>query len=203
MMATTHVLAGLLVAALASIVAPDATLHVALAGALGGLLPDLDLYAGHRKTLHFPVYGSIAAGLGVLVAALSPTTLSIAGAVFLTAFALHSVSDVLGGGLELRPWEGTSNQAVFSHFHGTWWAPRRLVRYDGAPEDLAVAAVLAVPGLLVFDGQIDGLIAGALAISAGYVLVRKPLVQIAEWLVQRIPSPVLQRVPARFVEDVV
>lgn len=202
-MATTHVLAGLVVAAVASVFAPEAALHAAVAGALGGLVPDLDLYAGHRRTLHFPVYGSLAAGLGVLVAVLAPSTLTVAGAVFLAAFALHSVSDVLGGGLELRPWEGTSDRAVYSHFHGSWWTPRRLVRYDGAPEDLAVAGVLALPGLVVFDGQVDVVIAGALAISAGYVLVRKPLVRLAEWLVGRIPEPVLRRVPDRFVEDMV
>lgn len=201
MMATTHVLAGLAIAAVASIFAPEAALHAALAGAVGGLVPDLDLYAGHRRTLHFPVYGPIVAGLAILLAALSPTTLTIAGAVFLSAFALHSLSDLYGGGLELRPWEGTSDRAVFSHYHGHWWAPRRFVRYDGAPEDLAVAGVLAVPGVLVFDGQITLLIGLALAVSAGYVLVRKPIVRVAEWLVGRIPSSLRELVPERFVED--
>lgn len=201
MMATTHVLAGLAIAALASIVAPEATLHVAVAGALGGLVPDLDLYAGHRRTLHFPVYGPIIAILGLLVAVLAPSTFTIAAAVFLLAFAVHSISDLFGGGLELRPWEGTSNRAVYSHYHGKWWAPRRFVRYDGAPEDLVVAGVLAIPGLLVFDGQIDLVIGGILAISAGYVLVRKPMVRIAEWLVARIPAPVLDYVPKRFIDD--
>lgn len=203
MMATTHVLAGLLVAAIASSVAPEAALHAAIAGALGGLVPDLDLYAGHRRTLHFPVYGPIAAGVGVLVAVLVPSTLTIAGAVFLAAFAVHSLSDAFGGGLELRPWEGTSNRAVYSHYHRTWWAPRRFVRYDGAPEDLLVAGLLAIPGLLVFDSGIDLFIGGVLAVSAGYVLVRKPIVLIAEWLVERVPTPVLQHVPERFVEDLV
>lgn len=201
MMATTHVLAGLVVAAVASVLAPEATLSAVLAGALGGLVPDLDLYAGHRRTLHFPVYGSVAAAFGLSVAVLAPSPVTIGVAVFLAAFALHSLSDVLGGGLELRPWEGTSDRAVFSHFHGQWWAPKRFVPYDGAPEDLAVAGVLAVPSLLVFDGQIDLFVAGAIAISAGYVLVRKPLVRIAELLVARTPHPVLTRIPERFVED--
>lgn len=203
MMATTHVLAGLAIAALASIVAPEAALHAAIAGALGGFVPDLDLYAGHRRTLHFPVYGPIVAILGVVLALLVPSTLTIAVAVFLLAFAVHSLSDLFGGGLELRPWEGTSNRAVYSHYHRAWWAPRRFVRYDGAPEDLLVAGALAVPGLLVFDGQIDLVILGILAISAGYVLVRKPMVWIAEWFVGRIPAPVLAHVPERFVDDLV
>ena len=203
MMATTHVLAGLTIAAVASILAPEAALHAAVAGALGGLVPDLDLYAGHRRTLHFPVYGPLVAALGVAVALLAPSTLTIAVAVFLLALAVHSLSDLFGGGLELRPWEGTSDRAVYSHYHRTWWAPRRFVRYDGAPEDLVVAGVLAVPGLLVFDGQTDLVIAGILAISAGYVLVRKPMVRIAEWVVDRTPAPVLAYVPERFVEDLV
>lgn len=202
MMATTHVLAGLAVAAVASILAPDAALHAAVAGVVGGIFPDLDLYAGHRRTLHYPVYGSVAAALALVVAVLFPSTTTIAVAVFLTAFGLHSLSDLYGGGLELKPWEGTSTRAVYSHYHGAWWAPRRLVRYDGAPEDLAVAAVVAIPGLLVYDGQVDLFIAAALAISAGYVLVRKPLVRVAEWLVARMPHSILTHIPERFVKDI-
>ncbi|MFB6069394.1 MAG: metal-dependent hydrolase [Halanaeroarchaeum sp.] len=201
MMATTHALVGVAIAALASIVAPDLSLVAVLSAAAGGFFPDLDLYAGHRKTLHFPVYYAAAALAALAMAAVSPVTPVVAGALFLTAAAVHSLMDVAGGGLELRPWEGTSERAVFSHYHGTWIAPRRWIRYDGAPEDLALATVAAVPVVLAFDGPVQLGVLALLAVSAVYVLVRKPMVLIAEWLVDRVPAPVRLHVPDRFVED--
>ena len=199
MMATTHAFAGLALAAAIALVAPQFATVLAVAAILGGLAPDLDLYAGHRRTLHFPVYYWALAVPASLVAALVPTAATVGLAVFLLAAAVHSATDVLGGGLELKPWRGTSDRAVYSHYHGRWLAPRRWVRYDGAPEDLVLAAALALPALLVFDGPIRLVVAALLAVSAGYALVRKPLVRVAEWLVARAPESVLAVAPERFL----
>lgn len=201
MMATTHALAGLLLAALTLVVAPDVGVIPVFAAAAGGLFPDLDLYAGHRKTLHFPVYYVVAAVVAGVVAIAVPGEWALAATLFLAAAALHSASDVLGGGLELRPWLGTSDRAVYSHYHRRWWKPKRLVRYDGAPEDLALASVLALPSIVVFDGHIETLVFAALGLSAVYVLLRKPMVHVAELLVESLPAAVVARLPARFVDD--
>ena len=201
MMATTHALTGVAIAAAAAFVSPELSVVAVGAAAAGGFFPDLDLYAGHRKTLHFPIYFSVAALLAVGIAAFDPTTLTVAGALFLVAAAVHSVMDAFGGGLELRPWMGTSDRAVYSHYHARWIAPRRWIRYDGSPEDLGLASMMAAPALLTFDGPVTMGIVALLGISAVYVLLRKPMVTIAEWLVARIPTQVRVHVPARFVED--
>ena len=201
MMATTHALVGVAIAAVASLVVPDISLVAVAAAAAGGFFPDLDLYAGHRKTLHFPVYYGVMAATAILIAAFSPMPALWAFALFLTAAAVHSAMDVFGGGLELRPWLGTSQRAVYSHFHGRWVRPRRWIRYDGAPEDLGLAFFAAIPGLLTFDGQITLGIAALLSVSAVYVVLRKPMVAIAEWLFARVPPSVKIRLPERFVED--
>ncbi|CQH60784.1 DUF457 family protein [Halobacterium hubeiense] len=198
MMATTHALVGLAVAALVSLVVPEFGVAVAAAGLAGGVFPDLDLYAGHRRTLHFPVYYGAAAAVAAVVAVVSPTAWTVAAAVFLAAAALHAGSDALGGGLELEPWEGTSERAVYSHFHGRWLPPRRLVRYDGAPEDLAIAAVFGVPAALAFGPNVQQVAAAALVVSAGYVVVRKRLPAVATWLFAQVPSSVRRHVPERF-----
>lgn len=201
MMATTHALAGLSLAAVAAALVPEAGLPAVAAAALGGLFPDFDLYAGHRKTLHYPVYYS-AAAVGALALALAvPSTATLALALFLAAAALHSAMDAAGGGLELKPWEGTSDRAVFDHHRGRWIAPRRWVRYDGAPEDLLLAAVLAAPVLVAFDGPVEAFVVGALAVSAAYALLRKPLVSAAEAVVDALPARTVERLPERFVED--
>ena len=199
-MATTHALAGVAVAALVALVAPEQA-GVALAAAfVGGLFPDLDLYAGHRKTLHFPVcYWPLALVAGVLAAiATGPATVGLA--CFLLAAALHSAMDVLGGGLELRPWEATSERAVYNHFAGRWHRPRRWVRYDGAPEDALLGLVLAVPALLVAGTAMRWLVGGTLCLSVGYVLVRRWVPVLTERLVGFVPAELVEHVPERFVD---
>lgn len=200
-MATTHALVGIAIAAVASLLVPDIGLVTVAAAAAGGFFPDLDLYAGHRKTLHFPVYYGVMAATALAMAVFAPAPYLWAIALFLTAAAVHSMMDVFGGGLELRPWEGTSQQAVYSHFHGRWVAPRRWIRYDGAPEDLGLALLVAVPGMLAFGDPVTMGIAGLLGISGVYVVLRKPMVALAEWLFAKIPISVRVRLPERFVED--
>lgn len=202
MMATTHALAGMTLATVALFVAPEHASAAVIAGAAGGVFPDLDLYSEHRKTLHFPVYYAGAALVAAGAALAWPGTTTVIAVVFLLSAALHSMMDAFGGGLELRPWLGVSDRAVYDHARGRWIAPRRWVRYDGAPEDLALAAALALPPLFVFEGIVPSLVAGALAVSAVYVLLRKRLVDAAERVVAATPPLVLRYVPDRFVEDV-
>ncbi|ELY27144.1 membrane-bound metal-dependent hydrolase [Natrialba magadii ATCC 43099] len=199
-MATTHALWGMALALPVIAAAPEYALAAFVAGLVGGLAPDLDLYTGHRKTLHYPVYASLAAVPAIVLAVVFPSTATVALAVGLGAAALHAGSDVLGGGLELRPWEGTSERAVYSHYHGQWLRPRRLVRYDGAPEDLALAGVAAVPIAVAGDALIAAVAVGFLTISAVYVLLRKRLAALAARLARLLPAPVRSYVPARYLE---
>lgn len=199
-MGTTHGLWGMALAVPVATVAPEFAPIVFLAGLVGGIAPDLDLYAGHRKTLHYPVYYSVATVPAVALALLVPTAWTVAIAVGLAAAAFHSVSDVFGGGLELKPWQGTSERAVYDHYHGRWIRPRRWVRYDGAPEDLAVAGLLGVPLLAATDGALSVLVAALLAVSLVYTLLRKPLASVAERLVPFVPTALYPYVPGRYLE---
>jgi hypothetical protein len=203
MMATTHALVGVLLGSASLFVAPELAPVAVIAGLAGGVFPDLDLYSGHRKTLHFPVYYSAAAAVALAGAMLFPTAWTFALGFFLLAAAAHSASDAFGGGLELKPWLGQSERAVYDHYHGRWISPRRWIRYDGAPEDFALAVALAVPSVALYDGTIQTLVVLAVLVSGVYALLRKPLVSIAEWLVGRIPSHMLAYVPDRFVGDFV
>lgn len=200
MMATTHALWGMTLAVPVLAVAPEFAPVAALAGLVGGLAPDLDLYTGHRKTLHYPVYGTLAALPAIGLAVFAPSSVTVALAVALAAAALHAVTDAFGAGLELRPWEGTSDRAVYSHYHGQWIQPRRWVRYDGAPEDLGLAAIGA--GVVVAAGfEVASIVAVALlSVSAIYVVLRKPLAVVAQRLVAFVPEPLVPYVPARYLE---
>jgi hypothetical protein len=175
-MATTHAAVGLLLATPVAFLAPELAVPAAVGGLAGGLFPDLDLFLGtHRKTLHYPDYYWLVVGPTALAAALAPAALTVGFALFVLAAAVHSVSDVFGAGLETRPWEGTSERAVYLHSGSRWLRPRRVVRYDGAPEDLVAATVLAVPGLVLFDGRVRLVVLVGLGVSVVYVVVRKRL----------------------------
>jgi hypothetical protein len=180
MMVTTHVAAGLLLAVPVAAVAPHLAVPAAIGAVLGGLVPDLDLLVGvHRRTLHFPVYYSALGVVAALAAAVAPGPLTVGLALFLLAAGLHSASDWLGAGEEMRPWERTSDRAVFLHPRRRWLRPRYVVRYDGAPEDFLLTAVLAVPAAATFDGWLRALAVGGVLLAAAYTLVRK---RIPDWL---------------------
>ncbi len=201
MMATTHVLAGICLGLVAATVAPVETGTAVLAAALGGLFPDLDLLWEHRRTLHFPAWGTVAAVLTTAVAVVVPTTATVAAAVFLTSMALHAVSDVIGGGLSLRPWLPSSDRGVYEHLRGRWHPPRRWIRYDGAPEDAFLAVALGLPAYAALTGLARWAVVGLLVVSVVYAAARRYIVDGGEILVRRLPAGVLRLIPETLIED--
>ncbi|WP_293033867.1 metal-dependent hydrolase [Natronococcus sp.] len=183
------------------LVAPEFAPLALVAGLFGGVFPDLDMYVGHRKTLHFPVYYSALAVVAAAVAVLIPSGATVAVAVFLIGAALHCVSDIFGSGLELRPWEGTSDRAVYDHYRGTWIPPRQLVRYDGAPADLLLSLSLSVPLLYTLEGAFRWIVIGTLVVAVTYTAVRRHLADLAATVVRWLPIGVRPYVPERYLED--
>ncbi|WP_256391025.1 metal-dependent hydrolase [Natronoarchaeum rubrum] len=195
MMLTTHVLVGLALATPVLAVAPELGVPALAGGAIGGAFPDADMYTAHRRTLHFPVYFAALAVPALGLAAVAPTPATVALALFLLAAAVHCRMDAFGGGLELRPWKGTSDRAVYDHYRGRWRSPRRWIRYDGAPEDFAFGLALGVPLWVVLDGPFDLLVAAALAVSAVYAAVRKRLPDLAPVVAEVAPEPLESYLP--------
>lgn len=184
MMAITHATLGLLLAVPVAVVAPEFATAAATGGLIGGALPDLDLFVGvHRRTLHFPVAGPLFGIAACSVAFVAPSTLTVGVAVGLLSAGLHAAADVLGAGEELRPWKRTNPYAVYDHVRGRWLRARYVIRYDGAPEDLAVVAILAVPVVAVYS-RLRWLVAGLLVGGTAYTLARKRLVPHFERLLE-------------------
>ena len=180
MMVTTHAMVGVAVATSLVYTAPELALIGAFSALVGGVLPDVDLFIGtHRRTLHYPALywvGTVPA-LGLAMVARTPATVAV-GFVLLSA-ALHSSSDVLGAGEELRPWERTVDEAVYLHPAGRWLRARRIVRYDGAPEDLLLTVVFALPGTLLYNGSVRYVCLLCVLLATVYALFRK---QVPEYL---------------------
>lgn len=173
-MVLTHIAVGMALSLPVALVAPEFATAAAIGGAVGGCVPDVDLLIGeHRRTLHFPVlyWPPAIVACGVALAA-SPAAVVVAVAV--VAAAVHSTSDVLGAGEELRPWERTNTDAVYDHLRGRWLRGRYVVRYDGAPEDLALTVVFATPVVVHFDG-LPRWIAVSVVVAFPYAYFRKRL----------------------------
>lgn len=203
MMLPTHALAGMAAALPFALAVPELGGVALLAGFAGGAIPDLDLYTGHRKSLHYPVYYPALAVAALALAAASPTTVTVCAAFLLFGAALHSGMDVLGGGLELRPWAATSDRAVYDHFHGCWLPPRRVIPYDGSVEDLLLAGGLGLPLVVMTSGELRWLVVIACLVATVYTTVRRQLPDVAVWLLEagldeRLPDGVLALVPDRY-----
>ena len=175
-MATTHAVMGAATVALfVAPTSPELAPAAALAAVLGGVFPDADFLATHRRTLHYPEGYWVLAAPATVLALLLPSAATVTVAVFLASAGLHSITDTLGGGLALRPWEEDDHRGVYSHVHERWLRPRKWIRYDGAPEDLALAAVCALPVVWTFDGMLRFAVYALLALSVLYTAFRKRL----------------------------
>nr|WP_233739964.1 metal-dependent hydrolase [Halovenus carboxidivorans] len=187
-------------------VAPEFAGVALWGGLVGGVVPDLDMVVAHRKTLHFPTYYSVLAGGSVVLALLVPTALTVAAMAALVGAAVHSVMDILGGGLSLRPWEATSDRAVYDHYRQHWYAPKRWVRYDGSPEGLVLTLLLGAVLWTVVDGALRWPVVASVVVAVVYTAVRRRLPTLGQQVVQRVlepllPNRLLRYLPAHLLSD--
>lgn len=197
-MLPTHALVGLAIAAPLVVLASE-TAAAALAGCLvGSVLPDLDMYRGHRRSLHYPTGYTILAAPAGVAAAIWRTPVVVALAFLLLGAAVHSRMDRYGGGLELRPWEATSDRGVYDHVRGRWRTPRRWIRYDGVPEDVLLAGLVGLPLLVLLEGPFRLVAVAALLTGITYGLLRRRLASLAPVVAECVPDSVVPHVPDRY-----
>ncbi|MCQ4333768.1 metal-dependent hydrolase [Natronomonas sp. F2-12] len=198
MMLPTHALVGMALGLPVALSVPEFAPAALLAGLVGGVFPDLDLYSGHRRTLHFPTLYPIAVVPAAVSAFAAPSPATVGLAVGLAAAAAHCRMDVYGSGLELRPWEGNSERAVYDHVDGEWVEPRRLVAYDGSVGDLAISTAVALPLFFLVEGAFVAVVVAAIAVAATYTLLRRHLAELAPIVFGKVPDRLASYVPERY-----
>jgi hypothetical protein len=191
-------------AAVAPVVSGHATPSLVVAAAVvGGLSPDLDLLARHRRTLHYPVAFPLLAfaSLGLFLGTSVPSAL-LAGVLF-GAATLHVLADLLGGSAERAPWDPVTEFGVYNHVSGRWHRPRRVVRYSGSPGDLLLGVGLAVLASLspATTPATDVAIVGLVVVACGYSLARKRLSTVATILAGCLPPRARRLLPVLLVEE--
>ncbi|MFQ3307977.1 MAG: hypothetical protein ACI977_000192 [Candidatus Nanohaloarchaea archaeon] len=173
MMATTHGLIGVLTALPLYFISPELFMAGVTGAFAGGIFPDLDLYHGHRKMLHYPLYYNFAwmAILPVLLIYPVPNTAAVF--FFLLSAGVHCYSDRFGGPKDSRPWKNDSGEAVYSHYHSKWLRPEKIIPYDGSKEDFVVLLLASIPTIYLIRGNLR-LITILLVIMSGlYTLFRR------------------------------
>jgi len=178
MMIFTHILMGFLLGAGVGTLYSELLPVAVYAGILGGGFPDLDMVFTHRRTLHFPVLYSIAGVVATGIAVLWTTPITASVCCFLLAGALHTLTDVLGGGKEMRPWRKTDNRAVYNHVTQSWIRPRR-VFYDGSVVDLILSVILAGGLFVLLPASYDKIVMITLSGAVAYTVLRR-------WITQKI-----------------
>ncbi|MBX0349087.1 metal-dependent hydrolase [Halomicroarcula pellucida] len=200
MMALTHGAVSVALVALATPALPDTVaLPLLVVAFLGGILPDLDIVADHRKTLHYPVGYSVLAFLLAVGYVVAPSGTLLLAAVLVGSAAVHTCSDVLAGSVEAEPWNPTTERAVYNHALGAWHRPRRYVRYSGAPEDWLLALVAAATAIRspASGSTVEAALFWLVAVAGGYTLVRRRFSALSA----RFPSRLAAVLPAVTVEE--
>ena len=205
MMAFTHLFMSLAMAVLAvplvsEYVAPPVVLATAV---VGGLSPDLDLVARHRRTLHYPVIFPL---LTLAFLALFLTSGFVAGllvGLLFGAAALHVLADLLGGSAEQAPWDPVTEFGVYNHVLGRWHRPMRIAKYSGSPGDFLLGAGFGAIAYLSPEttAAVDGAIVCLVVVAGGYSLGRKRLSNFALYLERILPPRVRHLIPALRVEE--
>ena len=198
MMLPTHALVGIAIALPVTLTFPEFAPAALIGGFLGGIFPDLDLYTGHRRTLHYPTIYPLLVGPAAIGALAFPSVLTVGLALAIVGAAAHCRMDIYGSGLELRPWEQTSEKAVYDHVQKRWIEPRRLVSYDGSPGDLAIATAVGVPLFVVVETPFAMAVAAAIGIGVVYTFTRRYLADLAPVVFGRVPAPLARYVPERY-----
>jgi hypothetical protein len=182
MMTSTHGFVGAAIGAVLATGRPAVGTAAIVVGFVAGALPDIDLLATHRRTTHFPLLAPAVAIPVTIGAFLVGGSTALLVAVAVLAVAGHCLMDVLGGGVEHRPWEATSERGVYDHVRGRWIRPRRWVRWAGAPEDFLVSLAVGVPVLALAPAGLRPGLGIVLVASGAFVLVRRRLPALTERL---------------------
>lgn len=154
MMIFSHALLGGITGMIALLVAPGQLETAIWAGMIGGLVPDMDMLLDHRRSLHFPVFGTISMLLFLASVLLLPSEVILVCAAFVTGMVFHSLTDILGEGRVMRHWKDKDHRAAYDHLRKQWITPRRLIK-TGDPEDLFIAAVSAFIIVSVVQGLLS------------------------------------------------
>ena len=169
-MITTHILVGGCLGLLSTFLSPGHVTTAILAGMVGGMVPDLDIFMEHRKTLHRPIQFTVLSILLLMLVMVQPSELTVVLAFTVSSMLLHSVFDIFSNGKTMRPEIETDDRAVYNHVKSEWIEPRRWV-LDASRPDLIIT--LSAATALLFTSQLVLLTQTVMATGVVYFFTKK------------------------------
>lgn len=113
---------------------------------------------------------------------------------------IHSISDILSSGLELRPWEQNSKKSVYNHYNQKWIEPLHIIPYDGSKYDLLLLISLSIPLFIYLEQPYESIIILCDIIGITYTILRKILPDMGTYIIDVIPNKYYKYIPARYLE---
>lgn len=170
----THVLVGGFVGAVISAFVAVNPLPIVFMGMVAALLPNLDLFMEHRKTLHRPFQYAVVSIVLLGLVAFRPHPGVVALATVFTSLALHSWLKSLTEGQGLREDAMDAERAVYDHIRDQWMSARELTPMGGIPD--VVIGLSAGFLAITFAPESAVLIVPVMAVSVVFAATRKRIV---------------------------
>jgi hypothetical protein len=171
MMTSTHGIIGLCLGYIAIILGIPLPEYALLAGLIGGIFPDLDLLKNHRKTFHLPVYYPISFLAILSIYLIHNEVVFLYIGLFLLSATIHTLIDVISGGLAPVEFKKTKAFPVYSHYQEKWIS-HKIIRYDGSLEDFSTSLIAGFAALYVLNGAFIYITFFLLMISTTYFVFR-------------------------------
>lgn len=163
MFAAGHLLIGLLVGEIFVLIfSLDPSVALTAIG-FGSIFPDLDVLLEQGKTFHYPKIATGASAVFLVILFALNVPIIAALGLFLLGVGIHSLTDILGGGIELRQWERKDNRGVYDHINERFIECRRLY-YDGSLEDIGITVIIAMILLILNPYQLPLLVFAVLSV---------------------------------------
>lgn len=189
MMLPTHIIGALFLSIPIIAFYPDLIRVVFIGSVFGGVAPDLDLIIGqHRKSFHHPYIFSLGLFTAIsLLVAFPESTILVGFLAFMIGCVSHIVGDLMGSGLEHKPWDQTSTRCVYNHVRQEWIPPSYILGYDGSLRDMGVLLVLSGVVYIFYHQMmyIEQAVLVLLSIGMVYTIVRRTLPKVETTLYHR------------------
>ena len=180
MMLPTHVLIGGLSALSISALVSQPQTWLIIVGMTAAILPDLDIFIEHRKTLHRPKEYIIGLGLFSSIFFLNGSSLSLYLTVFFLGLISHIILDLLAYGKTMNPDLKEDGRCMYDHLSSKWIKPLKIAK-PGSKKDLILGTIASIPLLLTENTII-------IYISISNIVIGTLFVYMMEWITENLLS---------------
>lgn len=180
MMLPTHIVMGGFIGLALSIIDPTTLSLYIYIGMIAGVIPDVDIFLEHRKTLHRPLEYLLVFTTLIFTYALFQLNSILVVAALFGSMSIHCISELFGQGKTMNPDLKTDDRCVYNHLAQNWLKPKRVVKVASI-RDLMILMVFSIP--LMFYASMPIFIVTISVLGSGVLMVL-----LNDWLTKNLLS---------------